>query len=86
MEIAAMARSFVLPRELPEGTRYVVEGRPTPEGTTRIVSRYLVFPDGRRVDLPAMPRFPAAAIRKRRRVRNHARSLKTARARPFLLQ
>ena len=52
-----MARPFVLPREFPEGTRFVVEGRPDPDGKTRIVSRYLVFPDGRRVDLPV----PASA-------------------------
>ena len=53
----SLARPFVLPREFPEGTRFVVEGRPDPDGKTRIVSRYLVFPDGRRVDLPA----PASA-------------------------
>jgi hypothetical protein len=82
-----MARPFVLPREFPEGTRFVVEGRPDPDGTTRIVSRYLVFPDGRRVDLPV----PAGAathlrpLRHRRDGRRRARSLKTARARGFLL-
>ncbi len=81
-----MARPFVLPREFPEGTRYVVEGRPAPDGTTCIVSRYLVFPDGQRVDLPPLPRAPLRAARKRRPVRRHARSLRTARARPFLLQ
>jgi len=82
-----MARPFVLPREFPEGTRFVVEGRPDPDGKTRIVSRYLVFPDGRRVDLPA-PASPATRLRPlrhRRNGRRRARSLKTVRARGFLL-
>jgi hypothetical protein len=37
-----------LPRQFPVGTRYVVEGR-----GGHIQSRYLEFPDGRHVDLPA---------------------------------
>lgn len=81
------ARPFVLPREFPEGTRFVVEGRPGPDGKTRIVSRYLVFPDGRRIDLP-VPAVPATRLRPqrhRRVARRRARSLKSVRARGFLL-
>ena len=37
-----------LPSRFPVGTRYVVEGR-----GGRIRLRYLEFPDGRKVDLPA---------------------------------
>jgi hypothetical protein len=37
-----------LPNRFPVGTRYVIEGR---EGHIRL--RYLEFPDGRKVDLPA---------------------------------
>jgi virulence-associated protein VagC len=37
-----------LPKEFPVGTRYVIEGR-----AGHIQSRYLEFPDGRHVDLPA---------------------------------
>jgi len=37
-----------LPSHFPVGTRYVVEGR---DG--RVDLRYLEFPDGRHVDLPA---------------------------------
>lgn len=82
-----MARPFVLPREFPEGTRFVIEGRPDPDGRTRIVSRYLVFPDGRRVDLPApsSPKLRLRPLRHRRTGRQRARSLKTVRARGFLL-
>ena len=37
-----------LPKEFPVGTRYVIEGR-----AGHIQSRYLEFPDGRHVELPA---------------------------------
>jgi len=37
-----------LPSRFPVGTRYVIEGR-----AGRICLRYLEFPDGRKVDLPA---------------------------------
>ena len=37
-----------LPSRFPVGTRYVIEGR-----GGRIQLRYLEFPDGRQVDLPA---------------------------------
>jgi hypothetical protein len=37
-----------LPSRFPVGTRYVIEGR-----AGRISLRYLEFPDGRKIDLPA---------------------------------
>jgi len=37
-----------LPSRFPVGTRYVIEGL-----GGRISSRYIEFPDGRKVDLPA---------------------------------
>ena len=37
-----------LPSRFPVGTRYVIEGR-----AGRICLRYVEFPDGRKVDLPA---------------------------------
>ncbi len=40
-----------LPRQVPDGTRYVVEGEPVPGGS-RITASYLIFPDGQRLDLP----------------------------------
>jgi hypothetical protein len=39
-----------LPARFPVGTRYVIEGR-----AGHIQLRYLEFPDGRRVDMPADP-------------------------------
>jgi len=41
-----------LPRHVPDGTRYIVEGEPVPGGS-RITAAYLIFPDGQRLDLPA---------------------------------
>jgi hypothetical protein len=54
-----------LPSHFPNGTRYVIEGR-----AGRIVSRYLEFPDGRHIDLPADPM--GARIRVRPRLRKTA--------------
>ena len=42
-----------LPDRFPVGTRYVIEGRGGGEGRLRIHLRYLEFPDGRKVELPA---------------------------------
>ncbi|HVY59306.1 MAG TPA: hypothetical protein VHA77_15760 [Xanthobacteraceae bacterium] len=53
-----------LPNRVPVGTRYVIEGEPGQEGELNIISRYLVFPDGTRVNLkPGSVRLdqPAAA-------------------------
>jgi hypothetical protein len=43
-----MGGEVILPSRFPVGTRYVIEGR-----GGRIRLRYLEFPDGRKVDLPA---------------------------------
>jgi hypothetical protein len=42
-----------LPKRFPVGTRYVVEGRGGDEGRFRVHARYLEFPDGRQITLPA---------------------------------
>ena len=59
-----------LPKRVPVGTRYVVEGRPGGDGDLRISLRYLEFPDGTRVRLPA---DPGERVRSRRRERRAAR-------------
>lgn len=81
-----MARTRV-PAILPEGTRFVVEGHQAPDGKTVVVARYLVFPDGRRVNLPVAiaPRRPSRTTAERRTLVSRSRSLKSARSRPFLL-
>jgi hypothetical protein len=45
-------RAAELPEYFPLGTRYVVEGKNTAQGVLRVSARYVLFPDGRRVDLP----------------------------------
>jgi hypothetical protein len=42
-----------LPSWFPVGTRYVVEGHGGGQGRLRIHLRYLEFPDGRQLELPA---------------------------------
>jgi hypothetical protein len=42
-----------LPDRFPVGTRYVIEGRGGGEGRLQVHLRYLEFPDGRQVELPA---------------------------------
>ena len=42
-----------LPSRFPVGTRYVIEGRGGDKGRLRVHSRFIAFPDGRKVDLPA---------------------------------
>ena len=44
-----------LPRRLPVGTVYVVEGRGGQHGDLRVSSRYVVMPSGQKVEFPAEP-------------------------------
>jgi hypothetical protein len=42
-----------LPKRFPVGTTYVVEGRGGEDGNLRVFSRYVVLPDGQRINLGA---------------------------------
>lgn len=54
-----------LPSRFPAGTKFVVEGEDAPGGGVRIVKRYLVYPDGTKVDLLAgAPRHFECATRR----------------------
>jgi hypothetical protein len=53
-----------LPRRFPVGTKFVLEDRVV--GGVRAYVRYLVFPDGRCVDLPAAGTRTAAKPARRR--------------------
>ena len=49
-----MSVAFVLPRlpeQFPDQTRYVIECEDAEGGGIRILARYLIYPDGTRVDL-----------------------------------
>jgi len=51
-----------LPKRFPVGARYVVEGRSDTHDMLRVLSRYVLLPDGRRIDVP-VDRRPAAKRR-----------------------
>jgi len=48
-----------IPKRVPVGTKYVVEGKGQGDGRVQIYSRYLIFPDGRMFDLPSDAPAPA---------------------------
>lgn len=58
-----------LPTRIPAGTRYVIEGRPGKSGKLQIVSRQLILPNGKQIDLKATSYDrPRAARLKRKRL------------------
>lgn len=62
-------RAADLPSRFPVGTKYVVEGDDGPGGRLRIVARYLIYPDGTRVDLKTGTDRP---VRRRRTLRGRS--------------
>jgi hypothetical protein len=58
-----------LPSRFPVGTKFVIEGKRRGEGQVHVFSRYLEFPDGTFLPLPARPakEKPAAATRRAQR-------------------
>jgi hypothetical protein len=44
---------YRVPRRLPVGAKYVVAGYGGEEGNLRVIARYLVLPDGQRINVPA---------------------------------
>jgi hypothetical protein len=63
-----------LPSRFPVGTKFVIEGRRGGEGQVQIFSRYLEFPDGTFLPLPARPGKSKSMPAKRRARRLHSRS------------
>ena len=51
MHLSASRKLRGLPRSFPVGTTYVVEGRGGEAGHLQVFSRYVVLPDGRRINL-----------------------------------
>ena len=58
-----------LPSRFPVGTKFVIEGRRGGEGQVQIFSRYLEFPDGTFLPLPARPAKRKTEPATRRRAR-----------------
>jgi hypothetical protein len=64
-----------LPKQVPVGTTYVVEGRGGANGELRVFSRYLVLPSGRRINVPGKTEDrPVQAPLPRRRKRRFMNS------------
>ena len=81
-----MRRTASLPDDFPIGTRYVVEGKSNAKGVLRVCARFVVFPDGRRIDLPlemvvAPPLSPRATAAHARRSRKPVASTERERVR-----
>ncbi|MEP7031607.1 MAG: hypothetical protein ABI830_11790 [Pseudolabrys sp.] len=62
-----------LPSRFPVGTKFVIEGHRRGEGEVQVFSRYLEFPDGTFLRLPAKSSkiLPAKRPAARRRARRH---------------
>jgi hypothetical protein len=72
--------SRVLPEQLPVGASYVVEGYGGESGNLRVISRYVLMPDGSRINVPADFGLPAP---RRRSSRRRNRLQRKAKSRPL---
>jgi hypothetical protein len=63
-----------LPKHIPDGTHYIIEGRPDKSGKMQIVSRQLILPNGKQFDLGAKTfERPRPAARTKRKSSRAAR-------------
>jgi hypothetical protein len=69
MHLSLSRNASRLPKRFPVGTTYVVEGRGGEDGNLRVFSRYVVLPDGRRINLGADSASSAASRARRPRSR-----------------
>ena len=53
MHLSLSRQTSRLPKRLPVGTTYVVEGHGGGDGNLRVFSRYVVLPNGQRINLGA---------------------------------
>jgi hypothetical protein len=59
-----------LPSRFPIGTKFVIEGKRVRKGEVQVYNRYLEFPDGTFLRLPAQPgKRPSPPARRSRRSR-----------------
>jgi hypothetical protein len=80
MERAVDHFSRLLPEQLPVGASYVVEGYGGESGNLRVISRYVLMPDGSRINVPVDFGLPAA---RRRSSRRRNRLQRKAKSRPL---
>ena len=62
-------RKAQMPARFPVGTRYVIEGKPGKGGKLEVLSRYLIMPNGRRLELSkaAVPHRSTRRVSRARR-------------------
>jgi hypothetical protein len=63
MALAADLQLNRLPKRFPVGAAYVIEGLGGEDGKLRVISRYVLLPSGRRINVPATPDAAAASSR-----------------------
>lgn len=69
MRVATEPRRAQLPKSFPVGAVYVVEGKGGEHGAFNVSARYVVMPGGKRIDVAAKGRQPAATAPARRHLR-----------------
>lgn len=73
-EVVMAYSSSRLPSRFPVGTKFVIEGKRRGEGQVQVFSRYLEFPDGTFLPLPARPAQQKAVAPARRPRRSRSRA------------
>ncbi len=69
MHLSLSRQTSRLPKRFPVGTTYVVEGHGGEDGNLRVFSRYVVLPNGQRINLGADLGSSAPSRARRPRVR-----------------
>ena len=82
MRPATEPRRNRLPKSFPVGAVYVVEGKGGEQGRLNVSARYVVMPGGKRIDVAAKRREPAAGS-DRRHLRLVSSSRPVARLKEF---
>jgi hypothetical protein len=77
MHLSLRHKANRLPKRFPVGTTYVVEGRGGEDGDLRVFSRYVVLPDGQRINLGADLGGSTASRARRARTRGDTQAQKT---------
>lgn len=72
MHLSLSRKSNRLPKKFPIGATYVIEGKGGDKGHLRVFSRYVILPDGERINLGGD--FTKPVRSRARRPRNSAKS------------
>jgi hypothetical protein len=72
MHLSQSRQTSRLPKRFPVGTTYVVEGHGGEDGNLRVFSRYVVLPNGQRINLGADLGGSAASRARRARSRGES--------------